>query len=64
MPKIKVEIEVPDEYCDHYDNICPMYQDNRIASYCVAFRHELEEDREYFYYCKRLPECKQAEVEK
>ena len=44
MPKIKVELEVPDEYCDKPDNICPMCVDDGVASYCVAFNYALEEE--------------------
>lgn len=62
MPKIRVEAKVDKEYCDRGDHYCPFYCDNTIASYCVLFRRELEEDTENCYYYKRLPECKQAEV--
>ena len=63
MPKIRVKLEVDKEYCDRGDHTCPFYRDNTIASFCVLFRHELEEDTENCYYCKRLSVCKQAEVE-
>ena len=58
MPKIKVELEVPDEYCDKPDNVCPMCVDDGVATYCLAFNYALEED----YHCKRLKMCKQSEV--
>lgn len=58
MPKIKVELEVPDEYCDKPDNICPMCVDDGVASYCVAFNYALEEED---FHCKRLKACKKAE---
>lgn len=59
MPKINVELEVPDEYCDKPDNICPMCVDDGVASYCVAFNYALEEED---FHCKRLKACKKAEV--
>lgn len=58
MPKIRVELEVPDEYCDKPDNICPMCVDDGVASYCVAFNYALEEED---FHCKRLKACKKAE---
>lgn len=58
MPKIKVELEVPDEYCDKPDNICPMCVDDGVTSYCVAFNYALEEED---FHCKRLKACKKAE---
>ena len=58
MPKIKVELEVPDEYCDKPNNICPMCVDDGVASYCVAFNYALEEED---FHCKRLKACKKAE---
>lgn len=44
MPKIKVELEVPDEYCDKPDNVCPMCVDDGVATYCLAFNYALEEE--------------------
>lgn len=44
MPKIKVELEVPDDYCDKPDNICPMCVDDGVATYCLAFNYALEEE--------------------
>ncbi len=61
MPKIKVELEVPDEYCDKPGNICPMCVDDGVASYCVAFNYALEEED---FHCKRLKACKKAENER
>ena len=58
MPKIKVELEVPDEYCDKPGNICPMCVDDGVASYCIAFNYALEEED---FHCKRLKACKKAE---
>lgn len=58
MPKIKVELEVPDEYCDKPDNVCPMCVDDGVVSYCVAFNYALEEED---FHCKRLKACKKAE---
>lgn len=58
MPKIKVELEVPDEYCDKPDNICPMCVDDGVATYCIAFNYALEEED---FHCKRLKACKKAE---
>lgn len=58
MPKINVELKVPDEYCDKPDNICPMCVDDGVASYCVAFNYALEEED---FHCKRLKACKKAE---
>lgn len=58
MPKIKVELEVPEEYCDKPDNICPMCVDDGVAAYCVAFNYALEEED---FHCKRLKACKKAE---
>ena len=58
MPKIKVELEVPEEYCDKPGNICPMCVDDGVASYCVAFNYALKEED---FHCKRLKACKNAE---
>ena len=60
MPKIKVELEVPNEYCDKPDNVCPMCVDDGVTSYCVAFNYALEEED---FHCKRLKACKKAEVQ-
>ena len=59
MPKIKVELEVPDDYCDKPDNVCPMCVDDGVATYCLAFNYALEEAN---CHCKRLKICKQSEV--
>ena len=59
MPKIKVELEVPDDYCDKPNNVCPMCVDDGVATYCLAFNYALEEEN---YNCKRLKICKQSEV--
>lgn len=37
MPKIKVELEVPDEYCDKPDNICPMCVDDEVGEFARAY---------------------------
>lgn len=58
MPKIKVELEVPEEYCDKPDNVCPMCVDDGVATYCIAFNYALEEED---FHCKRLKACKKAE---
>lgn len=61
MPKIIVELEVPDsKYCDNEDTTCPMCVDDGVTSYCMLFKYGLEEEN---YHCKRLKICKQAEVE-
>ena len=65
MPKIKVEIEVPDaEDCDDVDDAyCPMCKRNIWGEYhCFLFGDELETDKENDYSCKRCDKCKQAEV--
>ena len=59
MPKIKVKLEVPDDYCDKPDNVCPMCVDDGVTSYCMLFNYALEEEN---YHCKRLRACKKAEV--
>ena len=63
MAKIKIDgsgiVEVPDEYCDKYENVCPMCVDDGVATYCLAFKYALEEEN---YHCKRLKICKQSEV--
>ena len=63
MPKIKVEIEVPNgEYCETEDNICPMCIECELAVYrCVLFDDELEID-DINDCCIRCDKCKQAEV--
>lgn len=58
MPKINVELEVPEEYCDKPGNVCPMCVDDGVATYCVAFNYALEEED---FHCKRLKACKKAE---
>ena len=49
MPKIKVEgvglVEVPDKYCDKYENVCPMCVDDGVTSYCMLFKYGLEEEK-------------------
>lgn len=63
MPKIRVEIEVPEKYCDVWDNKCPFYTVDKWGDcYCTLFndRIMLENER---YYSERCDECKQAEVE-
>ena len=64
MPKIRVEgvglVEVPDKYCDKYENVCPMCVDDGVTSYCMLFKHGLEQEN---YHYKRLKICKQSEVE-
>lgn len=63
MPKIKIDgldiVEVPDKYCDKYENFCPMCVDDGVTSYCMLFKYGLEEEN---YHCKRLKICKQSEV--
>ena len=60
MPKIKVEIEVPNgKYCETIDNICPLCFEEY---YCALFDVELENDTKNHYYCIRCDKCKQAEV--
>lgn len=63
MAKIKIDglgiVEVPDEYCDKYENVCPMCVDDGVTSYCMLFKYGLEEEN---YHCKRLKICKQSEV--
>ena len=72
MPKIKVklfkqitelsakyELEVPEEYCDKPDNVCPMCVDDGVTSYCLIFNSSLKEEN---YHCERLKSCKNAEV--
>lgn len=65
MPKIKVEIEVPNsEYCNVKDVYCPMHESNVWGDcHCSLFDCELETDANNGYYCKRCDKCKQAEVE-
>jgi hypothetical protein len=58
MPKIRVELEVPEKYCDEPYNTCPMCVDDGVAAYCVAFNYALEEED---FHCKRLKACKKAE---
>ena len=63
MPKIKVEIEVPDgKYCDSIDAVCPMCFDGEWGTFrCALFNGELEIDDNYPRII-RCEECKQAEV--
>lgn len=66
MPKIRAEIEVPDDkYCDTIDNVCPMcLEGNWGGWYCCLFDVDLETDSGNGYYpCIRCDKCKQAEVE-
>ena len=62
MPKIKIDglgiVEVPDKYCDKFENVCPMCVDDGVTSYCMLFKYGLEEEN---YHCKRLKICKQSE---
>ena len=65
MPKIKVEIKVPDgEYCEKADNTgCPLcLEGNWGKYYCALFGDDLEMDANNDYYCKRCEKCRQAEV--
>lgn len=64
MPKIRVEFEAPEKYCDKYDNICPMCREGDYGTcYCSAFGDcELEEDRENGHCSMRCEQCKKAEV--
>ena len=63
MPKIKIDglgiVEVPEKYCDKYENFCPMCVDDGVTSYCMLFKYALKEEN---YHCKRLKICKQSEV--
>lgn len=65
MAKIKIDglgiVEVPEKYCDKYENVCPMCVDDGVTSYCMLFKYALEEEN---YHCKRLKICKQSEVKK
>lgn len=65
MPKIRVEVEVPDgNYCDCVDDYCPLCECNIWGEgYCYLFGCDLEMDKENGYYRKRCDKCKQAEVE-
>ena len=65
MPKIRVEIEVPDsKYCDNEDTTCPMcLESNWDKCYCCLFGSDLEIDEKNHWYCIRCDKCKQAEVE-
>lgn len=62
MAKIKIDglgiVEVPEKYCDKYENVCPMCVDDGVTSYCMLFKYALEEEN---YHCKRLKICKQLE---
>lgn len=63
MPKIKVEIEVPDEYCDK-NALCPAFYHDEWGYHCLIFDtydDNLELDRQIFAH-KRCEQCKQAEV--
>lgn len=62
MPKIKAELEVPEEYCDARGNICPMWRCDGIIDFCMLFHYALEEDPDNGYSLKRLNVCKKAEV--
>lgn len=64
MPKIKVEIEVPDDkYCENEDTTCPMcLEGNWGMCYCAIFDDNLEIDSDSGC-CIRCDKCKQAEVE-
>ena len=65
MPKIRVEIEVPNcDYCDDVDDgSCPMCKRNIWGEFhCLLFDVELKTDKENDYSCIRCDKCKQAEV--
>ena len=65
MPKIKVEIEVPNgNYCDDVnDGFCPLFERNLWGEcFCLLFNRKLESDKENDENCKRCDECKQAEA--
>ena len=65
MPKIRVEIEVPNgNYCDDVDEgFCPLFErDIWGECFCLLFNRKLELDKENDENCKRCDECKQAEV--
>lgn len=65
MPKIKVEIEVPNgNYCDDVDDgYCHMCEGNIWGDFhCRLFDVELKTDKENDYSCIRCDKCKQAEV--
>lgn len=65
MPKIKVEIEVPNgNYCDDVDDgYCPLFKRNLWGEcFCLLFNRDLETDKENDYSCIRCDKCKQAEV--
>ena len=64
MPKIKVELEVPNsEYCDIDDTVCPMcLEGNWDKWYCCLFESDLKIDTDNGC-CIRCDECKQSEVE-
>lgn len=64
MPKIKVEIEVPEKYCRR-NPYCPMCKDafmgiTRCALFGVVLEKEFIDDG---YYSKRCDECLQAEIQ-
>lgn len=63
MAKIRVEVEVPEQYCDK-SPYCPMCQDvfmgvKRCALFGVALEKKFTNNG---YYCERCDECKEAEV--
>lgn len=66
MPKIKVEVEIPNsKHCENDDAICPMCHEGDWGEYyCLLFGDELKIDDDNSYYCIRCDKCKQAEVQK
>lgn len=64
MPKIKVEIEVPnDKYCEREDTVCPMcFEGAWGVCRCALFDEDLIFDEDNHHYCIRCDGCKQAEV--
>lgn len=66
MPKIKVELEVPNgNYCESAGNVCPMCLEGNWGKwYCCLFDVDLETDANNSYYCKRCDKCKQLKEKK
>lgn len=64
MPKIRVEIEVPEgEYCDR-DDTCSFLEQSFLGQYwCSLYGDELEIDVDNWCYCIRCDKCKKAEVD-
>lgn len=62
MPKIKIEIEVPNgEYCD-CSVLCPLLENGHFGQSWCPLYGDLEVDNDNGYYLKRCDKCKQAEV--